>query len=715
MVTLNFPENVDLQVLIDYVGKRNGINFIFDEQISGRRVTIRANQPIPASSLMTLVESALRMKGLTLSPTEVPNVIRVEQSPQLTSRSLGPDQVLTPEQAGSPTLAITRVLRLRHVGTQRAMEVIGPFLSGPSANVIPLQDQGTLILTDFASNMARLDALLATVDQPGKPVAVRFVPVKHMEITAAEQRLTQLLTAQARLRGGPADPAASGVVVVPETRTSQMVLMGQDGPVNEAQQLLETIDVPLGLETRAYSLRTASPSQLDRNMRALLGAGAADRIYRSVVERESNLLLVSATSEIHEQVRMLADALDKPQSETQSPVRFYRLENARAPEVLETLRGIEGEEGLSGLSIDGVVAQASQPQRGGDEGSQDGLVLQGPTGDQINAPPGAGDGSDDASERRRGAVRLRDARIMADEPTNTLIVIARPSMHEVYERLIKRLDVRRPQVLIEATIVAIDTTNDFKLGVEIHGSDEANNGTLLNFTQFGLTTEDSTPGDLTLSPGTGFTGALLNADVVEFVIRALESDSRVRVVSRPSVLVNDNAQGVLESETEEPFASVNASNTVATTSLGGFASAGTTITVTPQISQGDYLNLKYEVNLSSFVEGSSSENLPPTRQTNSLVSEATIPDGYTIVVGGLTRENINETVDRIPLLGRIPLVEYLFSSRSTEKQQTTLFVFIRAVILRDDQFRDLKVVSGTAARDADVSDELPRSEPAEIR
>jgi type II secretory pathway component GspD/PulD (secretin) len=153
---------------------------------------------------------------------------------------------------------------------------------------------------------------------------------------------------------------------------------------------------------------------------------------------------------------------------------------------------------------------------------------------------------------------------------------------------------------------------------------------------------------------------------------------------------------------------------VATTSFGGYSSAGTVISVTPQISEGDHLKLKYEITLSSFDEDRT-ETLPPARQTNSLTSEATIPNGSTIVVGGLTWENVSETVDRVPLLGRVPLLEYAFSSRNHSARQTTLFVFIRAVVLREDRFESLKVLSSDAARRAGLGDDRPAREPAEIR
>jgi len=294
--------------------------------------------------------------------------------------------------------------------------------------------------------------------------------------------------------------------------------------------------------------------------------------------------------------------------------------------------------------------------------------------------------------------------------------MAEPSMQTVYEDLIRKLDVRRPQVHVEATVITVDTTDDFSLGVEISkpGSADGGKDKILNFSSFGLSDVNASTGTLTLRPALGYNGVLLSADIADIVIHALESDSRAKVVSRPNLLINDNAMGTLASESEEPYAAVNASSTVATTSYGGNSKAGTKITVSPQISEGDYLKLKYQIELSSFGENRT-DVLPPSKHTDSIDSEATIPDGYTIVVGGLSRENFSELTDRVPGLGRMPGLEHLFSSRTRGKRRTTLFVFLHARILRDDKFEDLKGLSRGAAGLAGLPDDCPTSEAVELR
>lgn len=707
MVELNFPENLDLKVLVDYVGKRQGVNFLYDEQIGSKKVTIKAPQKVPASSLMALLESVLAMKGLAMVPMETPGMIRIEAARALSAVAAGPNALPGQGPEARTPLATTRVFELKHASPQQVDLVIKPFLAAPTASVALLPEHDMVIVTDYTGNMKRLADLIALVDRPRRDVQVRFVPVRHIEAATLAQKLTLLLAGKAKARGTGAKDEAADVTVLADERSNQVMVIGAAEPVTEAMGLLQSLDTPLGLETRTYA--TASAERVDRLVKDLIGDATAKRLYKSAVDRESNLLIVTATPEIHQQVETIRKTLDKPADDGQSPVRFYKLENANAVDVIATLQTIEGDSGLGDVSVDGVAAEPRTQ-------AEKERVFTGPTEGQINGPDSrGGNGAEGRGRSKVTRVNAHGARIMADEASNMIIIVAKPAMQSVYEKLIKRLDVRRPQVLIEATVVAVDTTNNFSLGVEISKSHsvDGGKGKLLTFSSFGLSEVDKSSGALTLKPGVGFNGVLLGADIADVVVQALASDTRAKVISRPSMLINDNAKATLVSENEEPFASVNASTTVATTSFAGYSSAGTNIVIKPQISDGDHLKLQYEITLSSFGDART-DSLPPSRQKNMLTSEVAIPDGHTIVVGGLTRENAVKKVDRIPWLGDMPGMEYMVSNRSNLSRKTTLFVFIRAVILRDDKFKDLKVLSRDATARAEMPGDFPVSEPREI-
>ena len=279
---------------------------------------------------------------------------------------------------------------------------------------------------------------------------------------------------------------------------------------------------------------------------------------------------------------------------------------------------------------------------------------------------------------------MGSAEVTVDVHTNTIIVVAPPEVQRIYARLIETLDERRPQVLIEAQVVIIDTSHDYTLGVEISGGDRQGARRLFSFSSYGLSTVDPVSGALSIIPGIGFNGTLVDPNTADAVVRALATHRRARVLSAPRILVNDNAEGQLTSVLEVPFTSVNASQTVATTSFAGFAEAGSTITVTPTISDDNYLQLDYIVTLNSFT-GTGSDGVPPPRQTNEVRSRVTVPDGYTVIVGGLTSKNESHEIDTIPWLELIPIVRDLSSLQTDNWQQTSLFVFLKPVILREDK------------------------------
>ncbi len=201
----------------------------------------------------------------------------------------------------------------------------------------------------------------------------------------------------------------------------------------------------------------------------------------------------------------------------------------------------------------------------------------------------------------------------------------------------------------------------------------------------------------------------MNPENGDAILRALTSHKRARVTSAPRVLVNDNAKGSLASVQEVPFTSVNASSTVATTSFAGFAEAGTTIEVTPRISDDDQLQLEYVISLNNFT-GSGGAGVPPPRQTDEVTSTVTIPDGYTVIVGGLNRTNKAQDDEGLPFIDRVPVVKNIIGSHSRGDSQTTLFVFLKPTILRDDKFQDLKFLSDRDLHDSCSVGNYPHSD-----
>ncbi len=713
-IKLDFPENMEIKALVQYVSQRLGINILYDEQIGNRRVTIQTPQSIPQDSLLGLLESALRMKGLALVDGEQPGWKRIVPAANLAAIALSPDETDQRLRAAdaSKTTAVTRVFQLTHADAKQAEAAIKPFLTQPGANTLSLDSQRVLIVTDYMSNMPRLAQLVRLIDQPGQQVVIRVLTAQHQEAAGlaqeAQKTMQAKLNAEARVRGSgqPSD----GVVILHHERTNQVVVVGPQNRVGEAIDLLESLDVSLDLTPHVYRFQVASPQRVDELAQELIGPVAAKTMYRSVADEDAKMLVVTATPQIHDRIESLKAELDVAAPESQSPIRIYKLVNATAADVLDTIRAIETDDGLyATVGPDATPAPGQaplSPQRitpPPAPPTAQGLPATGPR--QPQPPP-------DASGPAPHAVRSNRATVTADVNTNSIIVVADPQTQVIYERLIRVLDQRRPQVLIEITIATINTTDDFELGVDIAAAGRAGATRLLSLSSFGISdvAEDFT-GAISIDPGRGFNGAVLESDIADVVIRALKTDTKANVLSAPKILVNDNATGTLTSVEEQPTEATTVTQGNPTlTSFSGFVEAGTTISVTPHISDGDYLSLEYSISLNSFT-GSGGDGIPAPRQTDSVESEVTVPDGHTIIVGGLTRKTFTQTVEAVPILGQIPLLKYLFSRTDQKDSQTTLFVFLRPVILRDDLFEDLKYLSQRQTELAGIPGDYPASEP----
>ena len=728
LIQLNFPENVEVKILIDYVAKRLGMNLVYDDGAVRKRISILTPAKVPKDSLLGLLQSVLKATGLAMVDGDQPGWKRIVPAQSLVA--------VTPGLARDPSLLagterstpVTQVFQLKHVTTAALDPILKPFLGTAGSSSLPVPDRGMLIITDYADNLRRIADVINMFDRPAPETTIRFVPVQNWDAPELATQVTNLLREKQRTAGG--DKAAQPLLTITsEPRSNRLVIVSAAGADAAAMDLVRELDVATTAETRTFRFRNVSPARIDRLARDFAGSDARQR-YRSTVDEQSGLLIVTAGPHVQKHIDSLAKNLDVAVAEDEKPVRFYKLLNTTASEVMATIRSLEkGPGGLMALATEstgqpsGMVPPSPVPPLGTGPNRPPPAL-----GEELPKPPGYKPPADEKAktdeapkaEKPGGAAgeaaggvqtaRTKDAIVTADPNTNTLIVVAPPAVQRVYEQLIKMLDRRRPQVMIEVTLVTLDTTDNKSFGVEISGINVGPKTMWLTFSQFGLSTPDLATGKLAMSPGTGLNGTVVDAGVFSAVVRALVTNGHARVVSAPRILVNDNTSGSISSVAEAPFTSVNASNTVSTTSFAGYASAGTTITVTPHISQGDHLLITYSVTLNSFT-GSGSGGIPPPRQTDTVNSAVTVPDGSAVIIGGLTRRDTSDTVSKIPLFGDIPGLGALFSNRSSTVSQTTLFVFLRPVILRDDQFEDLRYLSDQALETAGFPANFPKSEP----
>ncbi|MEX2168303.1 MAG: secretin N-terminal domain-containing protein, partial [Pirellulales bacterium] len=402
-------------------------------------------------------------------------------------------------EAGA-TEAITQAFALAHVPPLRLAELIKPFLTTPGANTITLDDQRVLIVTDYANNLRKIAQLIETIDKAGPEVTLEFYTVQHVEAPTLQKQISEVLAARISAAASVA-AANTKLQITPDERTNQLMLVGTPTQVREARELAEALDVPLGLATEVYTFQFVEASRIDRLIRDLFDPLTIKRLYRGAIDQEDNLLIVSATPMIHEKIEWLKSSMDVESKRPGSAVQFYRLKYANAAEVLQTIQSIQ----QSGNMFDPGSSRGVSPLGRGrwndnkysqPTGYQDRTV----PGPNAPAVPGATEPtpppalqpspeqqpiattSNAKPDESAGGLLAGAAQVTADAISNTIIVVADRAVQQVYADLITYLDRRRPQVMIEARVVIIDTSDDFSLGIELSAREGLGLKNVIQFT-----------------------------------------------------------------------------------------------------------------------------------------------------------------------------------------------------------------------------------------
>jgi len=291
--------------------------------------------------------------------------------------------------------------------------------------------------------------------------------------------------------------------------------------------------------------------------------------------------------------------------------------------------------------------------------------------------------------------------IWADPETNALIVTAPPKTMRSLMTIIDRLDIRRAQVLVEAIIVDVSTNKSADLGVNwaVFSNESGTNVPAGGFIQpiggtsivdLAKTIVAPTAATASVPAGTTIGIGRLRDSGINFgaMIRALRSDDNVNVIATPSATMMDNQEAELKVAQEVPFITGQYATTGgSTTSPTPFTTiqreeVGTILKITPQINGGDAMMLKIELE-SSELSGSAGDANSLITNKRTINTTVLIEDGGVVVLGGLIRDSKTSGENRVPFLGRIPLIGEAFKVRSGKRQKSNLMVFIRPKILND--------------------------------
>ncbi len=298
------------------------------------------------------------------------------------------------------------------------------------------------------------------------------------------------------------------------------------------------------------------------------------------------------------------------------------------------------------------------------------------------------------------------ARIQAHADTNSLVVTAPPSVFRNIQSVVRQLDIRRAQVLVEAIIAEVAEDTSRELGIQWQAFSSGDRGLFggTNFQTGGrnilnLAAAGGEAGDLVL-PGRGMNlgyvrgrSSLLGVEILEIgaLARALSSDANTNVLSTPSIVTLDNHEASINVGQEVPFLSGSFATQGFTTGEGQVnpfqtinrQEIGIKLNVTPHINEGDTVILNINQEVSTLAPSVGAVDLITNKRT--ITTRVMVPDGGILVLGGLISEDLQEELESVPGLGNIPLLGELFKYRSTSSIKRNLMVFIRPQILHDDE------------------------------
>jgi len=674
------PE-VDLQVLLKASAESLGIALEFDpEKVSGR-VALQPGARYAADALWQMVSDELVLRGLTtvqLPGSASLRVVALTDGPSLA-------RLENPTLAGARAGFVRALVPLLYRSATEMEAPVKLLLSRSTGSAAAVREGNALLLADTRPQLQQALFALSLLDAPGAGPLAEEVELRHISPASLVALVERLAAARQEVDG----ERVRGKLLPLAERQSVLVV----APAAELSWWtgnIERFDVRQEAVAEEYRPRRFGLAETAQFLEQVVKRDASVP-WKLVRDNLTGSLLITTTPRVHDEVRRAITRLESTAPADAQPLRSFVIRHRRVGEVLALLEA---------LLAEGVLERTAPATEG-----------EPPADSVAGATPALPGGTGGPIE----PVRARGVTLSSDEGTNRLIAFGEARLLDQLERLVDELDVRSPQVLIEALVVTLTRTETLDLGVELRKTGVSGDTLYELSSLFGLGAPDPSGSTLVAPTGAGASGTVLSPGDWSAVVRALEVLSRGRTQTSSRVLVQNNHEATLDSVLQTPYASTNASTTVATTSFGGTLDAGTTIAVKPQVAEGDRILLEYAVSLSSFVGAAASPTLPPPRKQDVLKSVVAIPDGFAVVVGGLEIESEGRAESQVPVLGDLPLLGHLFEDRSDTSTKSRLFVFLRCTVMSGESYEHLRFATEPALEAARLPQNGPRLEPRIMR
>lgn len=577
------------------------------------------------------------------------------------------------------------------------------------------QSESTLNLKD-----ADINALIATVSEiTGKnfiidPRVKGKVTVLSSTPMSADG-IYETFLAVLQVHGFAAIPAGEAIKIIPEVNAKQ------DGAPTRGELTVAPDDVI----TRVIEVENVPAAQLVPILRPLVpqyGHLAALAV--------SNMLILSDRAANVIRLREIIRRID------QSPdrqVELIKLESASAREVAQTLTTLTQQAGKQDPNAGNITVLADERTNsiilGGDRATRNQLrgiileldtpledegatqvlylrfassenlapILQGYVEQASQSGGGQAQGGNNAARGGGSTVR-----VIPEPDINALVVTAPPEIMRQVKDVVAQLDIRRSQVLVEAIIAEVSVSKSRQLGIDsaVFNDERIAAANILDPQTLGAIRGLGAAGSSDL--GAAALGALIGSGLnvvggqindtgssFVFLLKALSGDGNTNILSTPSLVTMDNEEAEISVGQEVPFLTGSFSNTGGNTgAVNPFQTidrrdVGITLGITPQINEGETIQLSINQEVSQVVQGATGAAVDLITNKRTLNTTVMVDSGDILVLGGLIDDQVRESDQRVPILGDIPVLGNLFRSRSSTKEKRNLMIFIRPVILRN--------------------------------
>ncbi len=651
--------------VIAAIARLTGRNFDVDPNIGATTVTVITHDKIPPEMAYQVLESILSSRGFSMVETLDGKLIKIIATPEAVASEKTPLIKGTEKLPEGYDKFATHIVTLKYADASEvssALQVLG----SKSCRISAYAPTNTLIITDTADGLKRVFSFLQEIDVSGNETEMEIFMLEYTRAEALAQQIEQVLSETkstvmaGRVPGAPIPPQP---VVRPPTRSV---------PGAPSMQII----------------------------------GSRQEVLRMVPDTRLNALIVVATEGMMEKVRDLIKRLDCPTPYEANNLHIYELLNADAEKVEQALQPLIGGSGSTRRPTGGATPGGAVPGAGGAMASVG-----------VSSAPG---------EVQPFEQRVQITRY---DQTNSLLIVASPQDYKVLEAFIARLDVPQRQVLVDAVVMDVRLNNDYGVKVD-SASISGNSGFAVTGTSNIQKIVDSLKpaadaankitspsrlnrmlGALSLGSGGGLTTGIyddivipisrtqrLRVPFVPLLLQAIETVSDLEVLSQPSLVTVDNEEASIVVGQEVPFITSTASpqrtptGDVIGSTWGGYTrverhEVGIKLTVTPQISEGDNVLMKIEIEVSAVAGGSQAVGdvniLGPTTNKSLFKNQVLVKDGSTAVLAGLIRDTADRNRTQVPIMGDIPLLGFLFRNKSVSREKRNMVVLVTPHIVKE--------------------------------